>query len=89
MQTALRPENLILPFGSSRQKKRKSTKQQFFLTTKPFYTRLGGLKRIRPMVILLDKNKVCQAIVRGRVTDEAVDKLIQLAIELQSESMIT
>jgi len=41
------------------------------------------------MVILLDKNKVCQAIVRGRVTDEAVDKLIQLAIELQSESMIT
>ncbi len=41
------------------------------------------------MVILLDKNKVCQAIVRGRVPDEAVDKLIQLAIELQSESMIT
>jgi len=26
---------------------------------------------------------------RGRVPDEAVDKLIQLAIELQSESMIT
>jgi predicted transcriptional regulator len=35
--------------------------------------------------VLLDKKRVCRAIIRGRVPDEKVDELVQLAVDLQSE----
>ena len=34
-------------------------------------------------IIVLDKNRVCRAIIRGRVPDDMVDKLVQLVIDLQ------
>ena len=44
-----------------------------------------GLKKDTSNVILLDKNRVCRAIIRGRVPDGQVDSLVQLAIDLQKE----
>jgi hypothetical protein len=36
-------------------------------------------------VIILDKDRVCRAIVRGKITDEKQKELIQLIIDLQSK----
>jgi len=44
-----------------------------------------GLKKDTSNVILLDKSRICRAIVRGRVPDEQVDSLVQMAIDLQNE----
>ncbi|MBW2599768.1 MAG: hypothetical protein JRC60_06775 [Deltaproteobacteria bacterium] len=44
-----------------------------------------GLKEDSGNAILLDKNRVCRAIVRGRVPDDQVGALVQMAIDLQNE----
>jgi predicted transcriptional regulator len=44
-----------------------------------------GLKKDTANAILLDKNRICRAIIRGRVPDEKVQSLVQMAIDLQSE----
>jgi len=44
-----------------------------------------GLKKDTSNIIILDKNRVCRAIVRGKVPDDQVAKLIQLCVDLQSK----
>jgi predicted transcriptional regulator len=44
-----------------------------------------GLKKDTANAILLDKNRVCRAIIRGRVPDDQVASLVQLAVDLQNE----
>lgn len=44
-----------------------------------------GLKKDTANAILLDKNRICRAIIRGRVPDEQVQSLVQMAIDLQNE----
>jgi uncharacterized protein len=44
-----------------------------------------GLARDTANVVLLDKHRICRAIVRGRVPDDRVETLVQLAIDLQGE----
>ncbi len=44
-----------------------------------------GLKKDSASAIIVDKNRVCRAIVRGRVPDDQVASLVQLAIDLQGE----
>jgi len=44
-----------------------------------------GLGKDTANVIVLDKNRVCRAIVRGRVPDDQVAPLVQLTIDLQEE----
>ncbi len=44
-----------------------------------------GLQADTANAILLDKNRVVKAIVRGRVPDDQVQKIVQLAVELQKE----
>ena len=44
-----------------------------------------GLAKDTSNMVLLDKNRVCIAIVRGRVQEEDVDKIVQTAIDLQNE----
>lgn len=44
-----------------------------------------GLKKDSANAVILDKNRVCRAIVRGRVPDDQVASLVQLAIDLQGE----
>ena len=44
-----------------------------------------GLTKDTANAVLLDKNRVCRYIFRGRVPDEEVDKIVQLAIDLQKD----
>ncbi|OQW97242.1 MAG: hypothetical protein BWK74_06665 [Desulfobacteraceae bacterium A6] len=44
-----------------------------------------GLGKDTSNVILMDKNRVCRAIVRGRVPNEKVAEIVKLAIDLQKE----
>ena len=44
-----------------------------------------GLKKDTSNIIILDKNRVCRAIVRGKVPDDQVASLIQLCVDLQSK----
>lgn len=44
-----------------------------------------GLQKDTSNVILLDKNRKVAAIVRGKVPAEQVDKLVQLAVDLQQK----
>ncbi|MFZ0133776.1 MAG: YtfJ family protein [Desulfobacterales bacterium] len=45
--------------------------------------RAWGLQKDTANAVLLDKNRVCRAIVHGRVPDDQVEKLVQLAVDLQ------
>lgn len=44
-----------------------------------------GLAKDTSNVIILDKDRVCRAIVRGRVPDDQVETLVQLVVDLQSK----
>jgi predicted transcriptional regulator len=44
-----------------------------------------GLGKDTSNAILLDKNRVCRAIVRGRVPDDQVAGIVKMAIDLQKE----
>jgi predicted transcriptional regulator len=44
-----------------------------------------GLQKDSANVVLLDKKHVCRAIIRGRVPDDQVEKLVQLAVDLQGK----
>ena len=44
-----------------------------------------GLKKDSYNIIILDQNRICRAIVRGKVTAEKEEELIQLIIDLQKE----
>ena len=44
-----------------------------------------GLKKDTSNIIILDRNNVCRAIVRGKVDESKVDELVKLAIDLQAK----
>lgn len=44
-----------------------------------------GLKEDSYNVVILDKNRVCRAIVRSEMTDEQIESFIKLIIKLQNE----
>ena len=44
-----------------------------------------GLRKDTANAILLDKKRICRAIIRGRVPEDQVEQLVQLAIDLQAE----
>ena len=44
-----------------------------------------GLEKDTSNVILLDKNRICRAIIRGRVPEARVPELVQLAVDLQKQ----
>jgi predicted transcriptional regulator len=44
-----------------------------------------GLAEDTANVIILDKNRICRAIVRGRVPDDKINALVQLCIDLQNK----
>ena len=46
--------------------------------------KLWGLKKNSYNVIILDQDRVCRAIVRGKITDKKQNELIQLIIDLQN-----
>ena len=44
-----------------------------------------GLAKDTANAVILDKNRICRAVVRGRVPDDQVETLVNLAIGLQKE----
>jgi len=66
-------------------KKAKKFKTVILFDLKATLRKAWGLKKNTSNVVLLDKNRICRAIVRGRVPDDQVDHLVQLAIDLQNE----
>jgi len=42
-----------------------------------------GLAKDTANMVVLDKNRVARAVVKGRVPDDLVDKLVKLVIDLQ------
>ncbi len=44
-----------------------------------------GLDKDSYNVVILDKNRVCRAISRGKMTDEQIDEYVKLIIKLQDE----
>ncbi len=65
-------------------KKAKKYKTVILFDYKAVLRDAWGLARDTANVIILDKDRVCRAIVRGRVPDDQVESLVKLAIELQS-----
>ena len=66
-------------------KKAKKYKTVILFDYKAVLRTAWGLKKDTSNIIILDKNRVCRAIVRGRVPDDQVATLIQLTVDLQSK----
>ena len=66
-------------------KKAKKYKTTILFDYKASLRESWGLKKDTANAILLDKNRICRAIVRGRVPDDQVEKLVQLAVDLQHQ----
>jgi predicted transcriptional regulator len=64
-------------------KKAKKYKTTILFDYKASLRESWGLKKDTANAILLDKNRICRVIVRGRVPDDQVEKLVQLAVDLQ------
>jgi predicted transcriptional regulator len=66
-------------------KKAKKYKSTILFDYDAFLRNAWGLKKDTANIIILDKTRVCRAIIRGRVADDQVATLVQLVIDLQSE----
>jgi len=77
-----KPDGLIKSFGAA---KAKNIRPSSFLITMQSLRNAWGLQKDSANAILLDKNGICRAIVRGRVPDDQVAAIVQLAIDLQNE----
>ena len=75
-----KPNFAIRAIASRKAKKYKTT---ILFDYKAALREAWGLKKDTANAILLDKNRICRAIVRGRVPDDQVEKLVQLAVDLQ------
>jgi predicted transcriptional regulator len=77
-----KPDFLIRSIAGNKAKKYKTT---ILFDYDGTLRNAWGLKKDAANAIILDKNRVCRAVVRGRVPDDQVASLVQLAAELQSE----
>lgn len=77
-----KPNFAIRVIAGRKAKKYKST---ILFDYDAFLRNAWGLKKDTANIIILDKNRVCRAIIRGRVPDDQVATLVQLVIDLQNE----
>ena len=77
-----KPNFAIRAIAGIKAKKYKST---ILFDYDAFLRNAWGLKEDTANAIILDKARVCRAIIRGRVEDDQVAALVQLVIDLQSE----
>jgi len=77
-----KPDSLIRSFGASAAKKYNTV---ILFDYDASLRDAWGLKKDSANAILLDKNRVCRAIIRGRVPDDQVDLLVRMAIDLQDQ----
>lgn len=77
-----KPNFAIRAIAGRKAKKYKST---ILFDYDAFLRNAWGLKEDTANAIILDKARVCRAIIRGRVPDDQVATLVQLVIDLQNE----
>ena len=77
-----KPNFLIRTIAGKKAKKYKTT---ILFDTEAALRNAWGLEKDTGNIILLDKNQVCRAIVRGPVPAEQVAELVDLAVALQEE----
>ena len=77
-----KPNFAIRVIAGRKAKKYKST---ILFDYDAFLRNAWGLKKDTANAIILDKARVCRAIIRGRVPDDQVAAFVQLAIDLQNE----
>jgi len=66
-------------------KKAKKYKTVILFDYKAVLRTAWGLKKDTSNIIILDKNRICRAIVKGKVPDDQVATLVQLMVDLQSK----
>jgi predicted transcriptional regulator len=77
-----KPDSLIRSFGAAAAKKYNTV---ILFDYDASLRNAWGLKKDSANAILLDKDGVCRAIIRGRVPDDQVAPLVQMAIDLQEQ----
>lgn len=77
-----KPDSLIRSFGAAAAKKYDTV---ILFDYDASLRNAWGLMENGANAILLDKDRVCRAIIRGRVPDDQVAPLVQLAIDLQDQ----
>jgi predicted transcriptional regulator len=77
-----KPDAIIKAIAGRKAKKYNTT---ILFDTDATLRNAWGLAKDTSNVIILDKNRVCQAIVRGRVPDDKVESLVKLVADLQSK----
>ncbi len=82
MKSTWKPDFLIRIIAGKKAKKYKTT---ILFDYKAQLRKAWGLAEDSYNVIILDKNRVCRAIVRGKIPDSDINKLVQLIIKLQNE----
>jgi predicted transcriptional regulator len=81
-KSSWKPDSLIRSFGAAKAEKYKTV---ILFDYDALLRDAWGLKKDSGNAILLDKNRICRAIIRGRVPDDQVAPLVQLAIDLQNQ----
>lgn len=81
-KSSWKPDGLIKLIGGKKAKKYKAV---ILFDYDASLRNAWGLKKDSANAILLDKNGVCRAIVRGRVPEDKVAAIVQLAIDLENE----
>lgn len=77
-----KPDFAIKAIAGNKAKKYNST---ILFDTDATLRNAWGLAKDTSNVIILDKDRVCRAVVRGRVPDDQVEALVQLVVDLQSK----
>ena len=77
-----KPDSLIRAFGAAAAEKYKTV---ILFDYNASLREAWGLTDNSANVILLDTDRVCRAVIRGRVPDDQVARFVQLAIDLQGK----
>jgi len=77
-----KPDFLIRKIAGKKAKKYKTV---ILFDYKAVLRTAWGLKKDTSNIIILDKNRICRAIVKGKVPDDQVATLVQLMVDLQSK----
>ena len=81
-----KPDYLIREFASRKVEKFSVSKVQLLFDYKASIRNEWGFEKGSSNIIIIDKNGVCRAVVKGRVPDDKLDDLLNLVKFLQNEA---
>jgi len=77
-----KPNGLIRMIAGNKAKKYKTV---ILFDYKGLLHQTWGMPKDSYSVVIVDKNRVCRAIYKGKIADSEIDKIVQLIIELTKE----